>query len=207
MCFLSVYRTDTFAPKQNGAMKYKTIILTALALSFAAFCSGRACGQNISVASNGADWLFLGSINAEVGYPLSRNYTLNAKASWNPFSFGNGSTKTQYKHISVASGVRYWPWFVNSGWFADTYLTWNKFSISGIINKKSYEGSAVGATIGGGYALMLSKGLNLEMGLCAFIGSATYTKYSCTVCGEKEGKSRGFVVSPGNVLLQIAFIF
>lgn len=188
-------------------MKYQTIILAALALSVASLYSEGACGQNISIASNGADLLFLGSMNAEVGIPLSRNFTLHAKTSWNPFSFGSGGSRTQYKHLSVSSGARYWPWFVNSGWFASCYLTWNKFSISGILNKKSYEGSAAGATVGGGYALMLSKGLNLEMGLCAFIGSSTYTRYSCTVCGEKEGKSRGLVAAPGNVLLQIVWVF
>ncbi len=188
-------------------MKYQKIILAALALSVATLYSGGACGQNISIASNGADLLFLGSINAEAGYPLSRNHTLHAKVSWNPFSFGSGSSRTQYKHLSLSSGARYWPWFVNSGWFVSTYLTWNKFSISGILNKKSYEGSAAGATVGGGYALMLGKGLNLEMGLCAFIGSSTYTTYSCTVCGENEGRSRGFVVAPGNVLLQLTWLF
>lgn len=188
-------------------MKYRVTILAALALSVSTFFSGRACGQNISVASNGADLLFLGSINAEAGYPLSRNCSIHAAASWNPFSYGNSGSRKQYRHLNLSAGARYWPWYVNAGWFTSARVVWSKYSIGGITSKKSYEGSAVGASVGGGYALMLSKGLNLEMGLCAFVGSAEYTKYSCTVCGMKAGEKNGLVVAPGNVLIQLAFIF
>ncbi|MBR4801830.1 MAG: DUF3575 domain-containing protein [Bacteroidales bacterium] len=167
----------------------------------------RASGQNYSVSTNAAEWLALGTANIQASVPLSRHTGIRSEAAFNPFTFGSGDSRKYFRRMEFSLGVRYWPWFVNSGWFLDGYADWTKYSLGGIFTSKSYEGYAYGLKMGGGYSLILEKGINLEMGWGGFLGIDSHTKYSCTKCGKSEGKSQRFIVSPTAILLGISFIF
>lgn len=164
-------------------------------------------GQNYSISTNLVDYLALGTLNLELSYPISRNYSLNLRGEYNPFSFKSSSSDLRNKHFAISIGGRYWMWHVNSGWFLGSYIAYSKYSISGIFTKKSYEGNAIGATIGGGYAWMLARGVNLELGLGAFVGVTDYTRYSCVRCGVREKDKTKFFVTPADVLIGLNFLF
>ena len=164
-------------------------------------------GQNYSISTNAAEWLALGTANIQASVPVSRHYSIQSGAAYNPFTFGNGEKRKYFRRMEFSLGARYWPWFVNSGWFVDGYADWAKFSWGGLFTSKSYEGYAYGVKLRGGYALMLDRGINLEMGGGGFLGFEKYTRYSCTKCGHSEGKKQKFVVSPTALLLGISFIF
>ena len=169
--------------------------------------STRLFGQNYSISTNAADWLALGTINVQGSMPVSRHISLRGGAAYNPFTFGSGEKQKYFRRFELSFGARYWPWFVNSGWYLYGYSDWAKYAWGGIFTEKVYEGYAYGAKLGGGYALMLQKGINLEMGMGSFVGLTSYTKYSCPKCGHKEGKKEKFVVAPAGLLLGISFVF
>lgn len=167
-----------------------------------------AASQDKTIATNLAEWAYLVTINGSIRYSVAKHYSLEAKIKWNPFSFNKGgSSRVQHKQFAISGGAHYWPWFVNSGWFISSNICFNKFGFAGVKSKKSYEGNAVGVCVGGGYALMLNRRLNLEMGLGTFLGGAKYTKYSCARCGLVEKKKRSFVFAPSDVLLQLSYVF
>lgn len=168
---------------------------------------GKIKGQNYSVSTNFVGWMEMGTVNMEVGMPVAKNWSVYAQGEYNPFHYDMWGRRRQYKHMEFSTGAKYWPWFVNSGWFISGYVNWIKYSFGGVFDKKSYEGNAIGATVGGGYALMLSKKLNLEMGLGAFAGVTNYTRFSCIKCGKIEVKKKKVIVTPNNVLIQLTMLF
>ena len=192
-------------------MKQKKKLFWGCVLSLIALLllliGNKADAQNISISTNMGQWLCFGTANIEAGFPVERHFSLHAKGVYNPFTFGEEANSKYYKRVGVALGTRYWPWFVNSGWFMEGDLAWTKYSFGGIFTEKSYEGDAYGAVLGGGYALMLGKGFNLEMGLGAFAGVKSFTKYSCVKCGKVEGKGTKFALAPADVLLRVRFLF
>jgi hypothetical protein len=163
--------------------------------------------QNYSVSTNAAQWLMLGTANIQAGYPAARHISIEGGFAYNPFTFGKKPDRKYFRRTEVYAGGRYWPWFVNSGWFMSAYADWAKFAYAGIFTKKAYEGYAYGLKIGGGYALMLDKGINLEMGLGAFAGEARYTEYSCATCGKDLGKKEKFIIAPASILLGLTIVF
>lgn len=164
-------------------------------------------GQNYSVSTNVAKWLMMGTANIQAGVPASRHLSIEAGAAYNPFTFGKDKKQKYFRRAEVLFGGRYWPWFVNSGWFISAYADWTKYSWGGIFTQKAYEGNTYGLKLGGGYALMLDKGINLEMGLGAFAGYDKHTEYNCTKCGKSLGKKEGFIVSPSALLLGVTIVF
>ena len=186
---------------KRGALKILVVELVLI------FVSCRLEAQQYSLSTNGFDYIAFGTINVKAGCSPLRNYSFHLGFEYNPFQFGNRDSREQFKHISASLEGRYWPWFVNSGWFFSSALTYCKYSFGGIFTKKSYEGRALGVNLGGGYAWMLSKSVNLELGLGAFVGGTKYKRYSCVKCGVEEQEKNKLVVSPSDVLLAITIIF
>ena len=54
---------------------------------------------------------------------------------------------------------------------------------------------------------MLSKNLQLEMGLGVFAGVTNYTRFSCIKCGKMEVKKENVIVTPNNALIQLTMLF
>ena len=191
--------------KLSGRKKGAGLFIVAMTATILFAVDAKA--QNYSLSTNVLGWATLGTVNAEAGMPVSKNFTVHLQGEYNPFHYDLGGRRRQFKHLKVSAGTKYWPWFVHSGWFISGYADWFKYSTGGVFNKKSYEGNAWGVTIGGGYALILGKGLNLEMGLGAFAGVTDYTRFACIVCGEIEKKKKKVIVTPDNVLIQLTFLF
>ena len=195
--------------KESGMIKILTcaFIGAVILIGGVVLSSISASAQNYSVSTNLAGWMEMGSVNAEAGMPVAKNWSIYLQGEYNPFHYDMWGRRRQYKHLEFSTGAKFWPWYVNSGWFLSGYVNWIKYSFGGVIDRKSYEGNAVGLTVGGGYALMLSKGLNLEMGLGAFAGATNYTRYSCIKCGKIEAKKKKIIVAPNNVIIQLTMLF
>ena len=68
------------------------------------------------------------------------------------------------KQATVNAGVRYWPWYVFSGWWVGAKVRYTDFDHCGILLPKNYVGQSIGAGLSAGYTWMLNKHLNLEVG-------------------------------------------
>ena len=163
--------------------------------------------NNIAVGTNLIGWGNLITINAEFSYPVTRNYTAHLKLKINPWTFNKGDvSQLQSRQFSVAAGVRRWSWYANAGWFYGGGLQYSLFNQGGLSSRRTREGWALGLNLQAGYALVLSKHLNLEFGAGLFGSFAKYTIYSCQKCGRVTGSGAHFGVIPDNILLQLVYI-
>ena len=190
--------------KLNGVM-IKYISLTLLLL----LSASRVYSQKMAVATNGADYLNLFTINGGFSFALSRSVTMEWSMRYNPFVYNlSGSRKEiQNKRLALYTGVRYWPWHVYSGWFIMGNLNFTRFNMGGIFSMKSYEGDAYALTFGGGYALMLSSKFNLDFAFSFMTGYSRYKRYGCTSCGPVEAKKKQLFITPDNIYIQLSYLF
>lgn len=160
-------------------------------------------GQNMHVSANLLDYLNLGTINGEFGLSTAPNWTFYIRGRYNPFTFQFNDKQVQNRVAAGTIGVRYWFWYSNSGWFLDANLGCARYNTGGIIDRYAYEGDAVGAGVGVGYAFMISSRWNLNVGVGLQGGYTSYTKYGCPACGKVLGKYEGGYLIPSNIMLQL----
>lgn len=154
-----------------------------LAVVFLCF-SSRSSAQNLSVSTNVVDWADLVTMNVEVGLPVAKHFSLHAQARVNPWVFGDtGDMDEKYgipiedgrrifcnKKSAVGVAVRYWPWYVFSGWWFRAKAQFSSYDRGGLIHKTRTIGDAVGLSLGVGYSFMLFANWNFEIGISGWGG-------------------------------------
>ena len=179
-----------------------TVVAVAAMLTFGAFNS---YGQNMYVSTNLLDYLNLGTINGEFGLSPNPNWSFYVRGRYNPFSY-DIKGPLHNRVASVMAGTRYWPWYASSGWFLNSHAGFSRYNIGGIFSTASYEGDAWHLTLGGGYALMISRKFNLDFGLGLQGGYTSYTRYACPRCGKVTGMGKKIYVAPSNLMVQLSMI-
>ena len=168
--------------------------------------------QMWTVQTNVLDWAALGTINAEVGMSVSQHFSVVAGGRINPWEFQthdpDAIVRNQQKTAYL--GVRYWPWYVNSGlWFAAKAQYMASFSNTGIWRKALKEGrNGFGGGLSAGYTFMLSKHFNLEAGIGGWAG--VFNEYGFYSSPEKnsvreEGKKT--FIYPDQLSLSFVYVF
>lgn len=163
--------------------------------------------QELSVATNLADYLNFGTLNLEASYGFARHWSAEAAAKYNPFTFGSGQDEMQHRQRSFSAGVRYWPWHIYSGWWISGNLRCQEYNAGGISSEETAEGDRIGSGIQGGYSYMISQHLNLNIGAGAWAGKDRYTVYACPRCGRIIEHGSKFFFLPSDLILSLAFIF
>ncbi len=150
-------------------------------------CTGNfeAKAQRWSISTNLLDYLNFGTINAELGVSVHKNWTISLSGRYNPFYFDVPDRPMLNKKAMAAVSARYWPFFVYSGFYYGFGAQCGMFRSGGIFSPNTREGIAGGATFELGYSLILSKHLNIEFGIGVWAGASAYKKYADTRCGKK----------------------
>ncbi len=168
----------------------------------------QAVAQRFSVGTNGVDWLTLGTLNLEAGAAVAKHFSVHVGAEYNPWTFmaGDQQKQLQTRHVSYWGGVRWWPWFVYSGWWVAAEARYSMYNLGGIIKRSAEEGDAYGGGIYGGYTIMLTDRWNLDLGVGVWGGYKNYTRYNCPVCGviTEEG-SGAFVLPDARIAIMLIF--
>lgn len=164
--------------------------------------------QSISVSTNLVELATLGSINVDVGYSFSQHWSASAKVLYNPFTYRKGTDRQfQLKSRSVYVGGYYWLWHSYSGFYLSGGAKGEEFNEGGIISPRTEEGWRVGGSIGLGYALMLTKHLNMDFGLSGWAGYSRYRAYACPHCGTLLEEGEKFFLLPDAVKISLSYIF
>lgn len=166
-----------------------------------------ASAQRLSLGTDILSWAELGTINLEAGYALNKNWSVTASAGLNPWKYNKGNGYMANKEFTISAGARYWFWFSNSGWFAETGGKYSIFNKGGIFSNLSKQGYAAGISVSGGYSLILSKHWNMEFGIGFFTGYSDFRTYECADCGRFKGRRSGFSIWPDEFNVQIVYIF
>lgn len=168
-----------------------------------------ASAQHVSLSTNAVQWANLGTVNANVGVSVSRHFSIEAGARYNPFAFHKPSgLMIQNKQTTAYAGMRWWPWYVFSGWWISGKAQYSKFSDTGLWRYALNEGTGVGLVLSAGYTLMVSKRVNLEFGIGGWGGrNLKHTLYHCPLCMEiRESGPRNFI-SIDDVSVSFMYMF
>lgn len=165
--------------------------------------------QHISVSTNALQWANYGTANLEMGISIARHFSLEAGGRYNPFSYSKKSGLTVRNCQKTAyAGIRYWPWYVFSGWWAGIKGQWSDYSKTGIWRYAVDEGTRFGIGLSAGYTWMISKRINLDFGIGGWGGRQTeYTLYHCTKCMDIRESGPGNFIALDDVAISLMIMF
>lgn len=195
----------------------KRILLIAASLLCFGLC---ASAQRWSFGTNAVDWVNLGTINAEAGVAVAQHVSLHASVRYNPWTFQKGDPKDRFtdpagdsekqfenRMQAYAFGLRYWPWYIYSGWSIYARAQYMEYNRGGLLRHTAEEGDAYGAGAGLMYTHLLGKNWNLELGAGVWGGMKTYTTYRCTNCGSVVDSGTKPFVWPDDIFVSFVYIF
>ena len=119
------------------------------------------------LSTNFFDWADLGTINVDFGMSFARHFSFQAGLKYNPWNFKINKgpiTQMRNQQKSISVGVRYWPWYVFSGWWLCGKVQYCDYSETGVWRQALDMGKALGAGLSTGYTIMLNKKFNIEIG-------------------------------------------
>ena len=166
--------------------------------------------QRVSVGTNILQWANLGTINAEVSYAPVRHLSIIAAARYNGWQFNTSQEHLiiQNRQTTVSLGMRYWPWYVYSGWWLGLKGQYKDFATSGIWRPSLNTGTSIGVGLSFGYTVLLHERLNLDFGIGAWGGHMLkHILYECPICLDiRETGPQGFV-GIDEICISLIYIF
>ena len=123
--------------------------------------------QKVSVSTNLYHWATLGTINLEGSISVAQHLSVHVGGRFNPWTMtASKSGIPYYLHQKTSyAGIRYWPWYIHSGWWLGGKLQYMDYAETGIWRPAIETGRAIGLGLAGGYSLMLNKHWNLDFGI------------------------------------------
>lgn len=122
---------------------------------------------SFDLSTNLFDWADLATLNVDFGVSVARHFSVQAGLKYNPWNFkpNNGPiTQVRNQQKSASIGVRYWPWYVFSGWWLCGKVQYCDYSETGVWRQALDVGKALGAGLSTGYTFMINKSFNIEIG-------------------------------------------
>ena len=183
------------------------------------FCL-KASAQQFSVSTNVVDWVAVGTVNAEGGVALQRHFSAFAGFRINPWVFRSGNPEDRFedplgdeerqfqdKKQAYYAGVRYWPWYIFSGWWVGMRGQYMEYDRGGFIVHEREAGDAWGIGLSGGYSYMLNENFNIDFGMGFWGGQTNYGTYRCTNCGQPVENGKKWFVLPDYIAVSLMYIF
>lgn len=163
--------------------------------------------ERFAFSTNILDWFDCLTLNLQFNYMINPNTSFVVKLRQNHWTFNKGKeSQVQHRKMELQSGLRWWPWYYNSGWFFQGTAQYSKFNEGGLTSSLTYEGWATGLNLSAGYALMLSQHFNLEFGAACFAGWTKYTVYNCPKCGTIRYNRNKIMFFP-DLNVSVVYIF
>lgn len=166
--------------------------------------------KTIALSTDVVDWANLGTINLEAGVGFSRHMSFTAGAKYNPWSFKTQKVGLQLynKQTTAYVGLRYWPWYVFSGWWIGAQAQYTQYAETGIWRHALDTGAAVGGGLSLGYTLMLHEKLNLEFGAGAWAGRRyVHTLYCCPDCMDVRESGPSNFIALNDISVALMYVF
>lgn len=179
-----------------------------------------ASAQRYSVSTNAVEWANFATMNLEAGIAVGQHFSIHAGTRINPWVWrpspaedrfvdpiGDSEKQFQSKQQTYNIGLRYWPWYVYSGWWAYLRGQYSEYDYGGLITHPREAGDAYGVGLGAGFTYMLHENWNIEFGVGVWGGYKKYGTYRCTNCGQPMESGEKFFFLPDDVLISIIYIF
>ena len=197
----------------------KKLIIALLGLTI--LVQHPADAQQYSVSTNAVDWMDYVTINAEGGMAVGRHISLHGGVRVNPWVFSPGDPEDRFVDVTAEDegqfqnkkqayniGLRYWPWYIYSGFWLSAkgqYMEYDRGNIRGM--EKREAGDAWGMGLGLGYTYMFKERWNIDFGLGAWGGMKSYNIYRCTNCGQPLESGKKTFLVPDFFSVSLMYIF
>ena len=126
--------------------------------------------SNWALSLNLVDYARLGTVQGSIQYGISRRVSIDAAA------------RVNRRSQTFSAGARWWPWYIYSGWW-----------VKGLAQIENRE-EAYGAGLSLGYSLLLSRWLNLDLGIGGW-------------GGRKGTGDRSWFLAPNEITAALMFVF
>ena len=182
-----------------------------LVLIIAAFSCTPANAQKLAVGTNLISYANFLTTNLDISYAVAKNWSVYIQGKYNPWTFKENQPAQEHmqnRQLTFATGARYYPWHVYTGWWASASLQYTKYNTAGIISDKAWEGQLYGTSLGLGYSWLMSRHLNLDFGLSLIVARNKYRIYDCPACGRMdENDKKEIYVGPNELLVKLSYLF
>ena len=181
-----------------------------LAAALLLLCHLASAQKKVAFGTNVLEWAYLGTVNLEAGVGVSQHVSLTAGGKLNLWSFDDQDRDivVQDQRQNAFFGMRYWPWYVYSGWWAGFKGQYEKRYSSGVWRPALEESTAVGGVLSAGYAIMLHKHFNIDFGAGIFGGRyLDYTLYRCADCAVIRQQGPRNFIKVDDIMVSLTFIF
>ncbi len=160
-------------------------------------------GQIVAIQTNAVDLAALGTLNLQAQISFAQNFSAYVDGRINPWRFGAADNPVQMKFRKASVGVRYWPWYVYSGWWVSASVQWSSYDRHNIFNTPNVVAShGMGGGLSAGYSFMLHKNLNLDVG-----GGVCYTRYrSYVVNNLPDNKGTQSFFEPDFISVSLVYV-
>lgn len=174
-----------------------------------------------AISTNIVDLGWFLTPNLDIQYSFGRRWSVEAMTKYNNWTFREEDPMRKNRQCSqeYSAGVRFWPWYVYSGWWFSAggqYEEYSQRSLTNIYRKE--EGDAFGLALAAGHSIQLRSWLNIDFGLGFWSGYKLYKAYegteACPDCGKRvdrldgsEEPSGKFFLLPDEVFVSVMFIF
>ncbi len=158
--------------------------------------------QIFAVQTNAMDWAAMGTINLQAQVSFAQNYSVFVDGRLNPWKFKSDQVQLGQRKASV--GLRFWPWYVYSGFWVAASAQISSLDFQGIfkMDKVNAKGG-VGAGLSLGYSIMLNKVLNLDLG-----AGVCVTRYQSYVVNDlPNDKGTQSFVQPDFLSVSLVYVF
>lgn len=185
------------------------LILAAIISSFQMVAQEKR-KTSFALSTDVVDWANFGTINMEAGFSVHQHFSVQAGAKYNPWTFKTHKLGLPLynKQTTAYAGVRYWPWYVFSGWWVGAQMQYTGYSETGIWRHALDTGKAFGGGLSFGYTLMLTENLNLEFGAGLWAGRRfDHTLYCCPECMKVRESGPGNFVALNDVSISVMYVF
>lgn len=165
--------------------------------------------QKVSLGTDAIQWANFGTANLEMGISVHQHLSLSIGGRYNPWDFHSQSgLLVRNQQAGGYLGLRYWPWYVYSGWWIGAKVQYADYSRTGVWRQALEEGQRVGGGLSFGYTVMLNEHFNLEFGAGVWGGRALkYTLYECPVCMDVRKMGPCNFMDIDNVSLSMFYVF
>ena len=165
--------------------------------------------RSFALATNILSWFALGTINLEAQYEVDRHWTIEGKVKYNPWTFNkNVEGQFQMSQRGFAMGGRWWPWYAFAGWWIGADAQFKNYRVGGMPwHKTPEEASAVGASLGFGYSVLVTKWFNLDFGISGWGGYKNYTQYEDSRFLTPVKTGNKWFIAPNDITVSAVFIF
>lgn len=176
--------------------------------------------QDFYVGLNAAQIANLGTVSVTAGYALARHWSVDANVRLNLWQFGKVDESARYEDIvsnvnnsvfnkreGAAIGVRYWPWYVLSGFWFGARAQAATYDRGGWVFKERRKGSAFGGCLGAGWSWMVNSHFNLDFGVYGWAGGFKGLVYEDLYHTNRYAEEQGMFATLDEIVISVVYVF